>query len=84
MLHFACQGGNVSLVQTLIRDHKADINTRDDQNNMPLHVATSCGKNEVTLFLINEVGCDINIKGSIGRSSLQFACNGGNVSLFKL
>ena len=67
-LHFACQGGNVHLVQTLIRDHKADINARDDQNNTPLHEAAYSGKKEVALFLINEVGCDINIKGSFGQS----------------
>ena len=43
LLHFACSGGDVSLVQTLIRDHKADINVRDDQNNTPLHVAAVYG-----------------------------------------
>ena len=63
LLHKACDGGNISLVQTLIRDHKADINARDDNNNTPLHVAALHGKKEVALYLINEVGCDINVKG---------------------
>ena len=27
-LHYGCQGGSVSLVQTLIREHKADVNAR--------------------------------------------------------
>ena len=36
---------------------------------------------EVALFLINDVGSDINIKGYKGRSLLHIACNGGNVSL---
>ncbi len=26
ILHYACKNGNISLIQTLIRDHKADIN----------------------------------------------------------
>ena len=77
LLYYACHGGNVSLVQTLIRDHKADINAKDDQNNTPLHVAAL----DVALFLINEVGCDINVKGYSGRSLLHYACYGGDVSL---
>ena len=39
LLHQACCSGSVSLVQTLIREHKADVNVRDDQNNTPLCVA---------------------------------------------
>ena len=77
-------GGNVSLVQTLIRDHKADINARDDENDTPFHVAALGGKKEVALFLINEVGCDINVKGGLGRSLLHKACIGGDVSLVQL
>ena len=39
LLHSACNGGSVNLVRTLIREHNADINARDDENNTPLHVA---------------------------------------------
>ena len=39
VLHYACAGGSVSLVQTLIREHKADVHARDDTNNTPLNVA---------------------------------------------
>ena len=49
LLHWACNGGNVSLVTTLIQNHK-DINARDNKNNTPLHVAALCGKKEVTLM----------------------------------
>ena len=30
MLHYACQGGSVSLVETLIRKHKAGVYAIDD------------------------------------------------------
>ena len=36
LLHIACYGDNVNLVRTLILNHKADINARDDENNTPL------------------------------------------------
>ena len=32
LLHNACRGGSTSLVQTLTREYKADINARNDQN----------------------------------------------------
>ena len=44
LLHCACEGGSVNLVQTLIREYKADINACDDQNNTPLHLAAVCSK----------------------------------------
>ena len=31
LLHLACCSGSVSLVQVLIRKHKADVNARDDK-----------------------------------------------------
>ena len=48
-------------VQTLIRDHKTDINAKDDENT-PLHV----GKKKVKFLLINKLDCIIKIKGSYG------------------
>ncbi len=57
MLHKACSGGNVSLVETLICEHNADINDKDSQNLTPLHVAMLNGKEEVALALIDESDC---------------------------
>ena len=39
VLHHACAGGSVSLVQTLIREHKADVHARDNDNSTPLFLA---------------------------------------------
>ena len=81
LLHNACEGGSVSLVQTLIRQQKADVNDRDDQNNMPFHVAAFAGKAEVVLTLINDFGCDPNVRGNRSRSLLHNTCLGGSISL---
>ena len=50
LLHNACQSGNVSLVQTLIHDFKADVTARDDNYNLPIHIAASKGNEEVVLI----------------------------------
>ena len=44
----------MNLVKTLVLEHKADVNARDDNNNTPLHVAALCGKEEVAFALINK------------------------------
>ena len=81
LLHAACEGGNVSLVQTLIQEHKADVNARDNDGNTPLFVAAGYGQMDVALHLITKFGCDLNVRNSLGWSLLHLACLGGNVSL---
>ena len=46
LLRQACRSGSVS-VQTLIREHKANVNAKDDDNNIPLCVAALTSKTEV-------------------------------------
>ena len=70
LLHSACSGGNVSLVKTLIVEHKADINAQDDQNHTPLQVAVLYGKQDVALALIDQF--------VTGTSLLHTACSVGN------
>ena len=41
-----------SIVQTLIREHKVDVNARDNQNSRPLNVAAFSGKADVALSLV--------------------------------
>ena len=69
--------------KTLMRDFKADITARDDNKDMPIHMAALAGKEEVVLTLIKEFGCDPTVKGKFGRSLLHRACNSSNVSLVK-
>ena len=83
VLHLACQGGNVTLVKTLVSKYKADTNARNNENDTPLHVAAYKGKVKVALCLIDEIGCDTNLLDTAGNSLLHYACLGGNVSLVK-
>ena len=81
MLHHACESGNVSLVQTFVRECEVDVNLPDSHNNTPLHVAAFWGQDEVALCLLDEFGCDPNIEGQYGRTLLHSACKGGSVHL---
>ena len=55
LLHNACEGGNVNLVRTLILKHGADVTTKDDESNTPLHVAACFGKDEAALVPYHRV-----------------------------
>ena len=79
LLHFACQGGNASLVRT--QEHKADVNAKDVSSMTPLQIAALFGRTEVALFLINECMCDVHAKGYSRRYLLHDACEGGSVFL---
>ena len=80
-LECACREGKATLVRTLIREHKADVCVLNESDT--LSVAALYGKEEVALMLINEFGCDTNVKGALGGSLLHLACLGGNVSLVR-
>ena len=79
LLHSACEGGCLNLVQTLIRDHKADVNARDVFNNTPLHLA----QEGIAIALINEFSCSTSIKGWRGRTLLHSACKRGCLNLVR-
>ena len=76
LLHFACYGGSLQLVQTLIQQYNAGsyINSRDGYNDTPFHDAALSGSAEVIEYLIDKFGCDPNVKGDLGKSLLHCAC----------
>ena len=85
LLHAACDGGSINLVQILIEEFHSDVNDVSDLCYTPLHTAAGAGKLEAVLLLINKYKCDPNMRGYIGKSLLHFACGkqAGNVSLVR-
>ena len=80
-LHYACEGGNVSLVRTLIDKYEADRNAVDIEGEAPIHAAAWSGHTDVVNCLIKEFSCNPGAKGSGGRTVLHEACQSGNFSL---
>ena len=72
-LHHSCKNGHVDIMRTLVK-HKADIDAKTNSGDTPLHVAARYGQFQVTMALMHEFNCDINVKGQFGRSLLHSAC----------
>ena len=74
-IYTACERGWANLVRSMVQKHGTGIVTaRDKEGNTPLHVAAMSGSKDVVLSLVNEFGCDINVKGHLGRSLLHAVC----------
>ena len=78
-IYTACERGWANLVRSMVQKHGTGIVTaRDKEGNTPLHVAAMSGSKDVVLSLVNEFGCDINVKGHLGRSLLHAVCASEN------
>ena len=75
--------GDVAKLETLVQD--ADIETRDEDNNRPLHLAALNGHPHVVSFLL-EHGANVHAVGQYGRTPIMFAaqCKTPNSKAIKL
>lgn len=80
-LHIACKRSNVSLIQTMIHDYKADPDAKDSSMYTPLHVAALGDQYKVAVALM-ELGCSTNLSDQSGRSVLQIACERSNIKFW--
>ena len=78
VLHYASGGIGIShfdLVKHLIKNYGEIkyINFQDEEKYTPLHEATHCGDFELSKYLIEECGADINLLTKYGNSILHMA-----------
>ncbi|XP_046550738.1 ankyrin-1-like [Haliotis rubra] len=78
VLHYACQGGNTSIVQHLIR--VCDINKRRRYGQTPVMVAALCGQKDVFDLLVSNAA-DLTLVDDVDGGVLHYACQGGNASI---
>jgi ankyrin repeat protein len=87
LFHAACYHTNnlpLEIFKLLIETLGCDVNAQDNHKNTPLHHAfRSFDPNEgcniaVLMYLLNQKGVNVNIKGYIGETLLHLAC--GNIS----
>ena len=83
LLHLACQGGHLELVEQLVTDYKLDPLIGDDNGNTPLHYAALDGKTEVATLLINKYGSPVNLLNKKGETPLHLACTKGHLTFIQ-
>ncbi|XP_048242601.1 uncharacterized protein LOC124148037 [Haliotis rufescens] len=80
LLHLACQGGNMTIVQLLLSD--LNINQRGKRERTPIMVAAFKGHKRVLEFLESK-GADLSLVDTDGNSLLHLASAGGNMTIVK-
>jgi len=78
-LHAAAYSGNFEVVRILIEYDSTAINARDQHEETPLHLASTChnSKSGSVLRLLLEHGADINVRHIGGWTPLLVALNSG-------
>ncbi|XP_067685768.1 ankyrin-3-like [Haliotis asinina] len=82
ILHHACYGGNMEIVNYILIQNIVDINSKDDNGVTAVLVAASLGNREVFDFLVRQ-GADILVADDDGQNILHLACQKGNVEMVK-
>lgn len=77
----AASEGDVSVIQYLVHDCDADVNTtcRDADGTMALLRAASCGHVRAVRFVATECGADVNATTNNGVTALMVAAAGNSV-----
>ncbi|XP_067648830.1 ankyrin repeat domain-containing protein 50-like [Haliotis asinina] len=79
ILHWACKGGHVGMVDCLLPQYGVNIN---DRYMPPLAQAAYQGYSDVVEFLVC-MGADMSQTDSSGDSALHWACKGGHLDIVK-
>ncbi|XP_046336894.2 ankyrin-3-like isoform X2 [Haliotis rufescens] len=80
LLHLACHGGNVSIVQLLLP--KFDINSRGNNGWTPVMCAAASGVEGVFHLLVSR-GANLTLRDDYNNYVFHLACIGGNISIVK-
>ncbi|PFX12763.1 serine/threonine-protein phosphatase 6 regulatory ankyrin repeat subunit B-like [Stylophora pistillata] len=83
-LHAAAQCGHAAIIEKLLFHGAGMINSKDNDGNSPLRIATTSGKREAVQFLL-DAGADlsVNMKNRFDTSLLHAAAKGGDVEIIK-
>ncbi|XP_048237152.1 serine/threonine-protein phosphatase 6 regulatory ankyrin repeat subunit A-like [Haliotis rufescens] len=80
ILHLACEGGNISIVQSLLL--RIDVNIRGKNGRTPVMAAAVAGKKDVFDFLISKKA-DLTLTDDNKNNILHLACRGGNAFIIE-
>ncbi|TMW69651.1 hypothetical protein Poli38472_001807 [Pythium oligandrum] len=82
VLHGACEGGNLSLVNKLLA-FEVDVNALGPNDRTVLHSACESGKTDLIRRLL-DLGLDLAATDVNGFTPLRYACNRGDIAVVEL
>ncbi|XP_046558661.1 ankyrin repeat domain-containing protein 50-like [Haliotis rubra] len=82
VLHMACIGGNIDIVEDILSKELVDINSRGQYQRTPAMVAAACGHREVFDLLVNSEA-DLKLVDSRGFGILQLIAMGGHLQMME-
>jgi ankyrin repeat protein len=80
LLHFAAVGGQMTVMNQLVKTFNADINCRDMCYETPLHLVVREGKHTVIETLM-ELGANLEARSRNGETPLMTACILGKIEI---
>ncbi|XP_067653191.1 ankyrin-1-like [Haliotis asinina] len=80
ILHCACGGRNVKIVNYILMQNIVDINEENDGVVTPVMLAAGTGEREIFDILVKR-GADLSVTNANNRNILHWACVGGNDKL---
>ena len=73
LLHYACKGGRIELIDKLMKEYGSDLKDRDYDGNTPLHIAASAGHVKTVIHLINKHNVYTDITNNSKNTPLMLA-----------
>ena len=84
-LHYACDNGKYEIVKILTDHPDCNIEAENIHKDRAVHVACESEHDttDIVRHLVVDKHCDIYAKGSGGYTLLHYACDNGNLEIFK-
>ncbi|XP_067659947.1 ankyrin-3-like [Haliotis asinina] len=82
ILHLACEGGNLQIINYLLKQNTVDINGREQPEGTPAMKAALQGHKGVFDLLVRK-GADLSLMDLLHNTILHVACEGGNLDIVK-
>lgn len=84
ILMCAIANNKIEIVQRLLNRPGTDVNTKDDLQRTPLHIAAEYGRSQIFGLLLERAEIQINSKDHLGWTPLIKACFFGNDTIVKM
>lgn len=79
-LHYACERGNIAIIETLLLESKGKLPRADWKGRTLMHYATESGRSAHTIDILVREGYDIHAVDNQGKTILHHAAAVGNIA----